>query len=228
MNGSGTPVSGASPSTTKIFSEPWQRISEVRPGASSFACGGGPAGGAQARVGDHPVEDRHGEDAHHAELLADHREDEVGRGPPAGRRSSAPTGRGRRRTARPSRARSGPAPPESRGLGGVRPWVQERRQPGLLRRAEIAPGPPPRRSRRRRSARYAPASPRPAASRTSSTPPPTPSRGRARSRSGAGISAGQSATGLATPTSCGSACAVVGQQLRAAYRISASFIISDG
>ena len=37
MNGSGTPVSGASPSTAKMFSSAWQRISDVMPAASSFA-----------------------------------------------------------------------------------------------------------------------------------------------------------------------------------------------
>jgi hypothetical protein len=37
MNGSGTPVSGANPSTTKMLRIPWQRISEVSPVASSFA-----------------------------------------------------------------------------------------------------------------------------------------------------------------------------------------------
>ena len=36
MNGSGTPVSGAIPSTTKMFSSAWQRISAVSPLASSF------------------------------------------------------------------------------------------------------------------------------------------------------------------------------------------------
>ena len=35
MNGSGTPVSGAMPSTAKTFSSAWQRMSEVRPAASS-------------------------------------------------------------------------------------------------------------------------------------------------------------------------------------------------
>ena len=37
MNGSGTPVSGTSPSTAKKFSVAWHRISEVMPAASSFA-----------------------------------------------------------------------------------------------------------------------------------------------------------------------------------------------
>ena len=36
MNGNGTPVSGAIPSTAKKFSVAWQRISEVIPAASSF------------------------------------------------------------------------------------------------------------------------------------------------------------------------------------------------
>jgi len=35
MNGSGTPVSGARPSTAKMFSSAWDRISEVIPAASS-------------------------------------------------------------------------------------------------------------------------------------------------------------------------------------------------
>ena len=39
MNGSGTPVSGASPSTVKTLSSAWQRISEVTPVASSCAYG---------------------------------------------------------------------------------------------------------------------------------------------------------------------------------------------
>ena len=37
MNGSGTPVSGASPSTVNRFSSAWHRISEVMPAASSVA-----------------------------------------------------------------------------------------------------------------------------------------------------------------------------------------------
>ena len=37
MNGSGTPVSGAIPSTTKMFSSAWQRMIDVRPAATSFA-----------------------------------------------------------------------------------------------------------------------------------------------------------------------------------------------
>lgn len=36
MNGSGTPVSGAIPRTTPMFSSAWQTISEVSPLASSF------------------------------------------------------------------------------------------------------------------------------------------------------------------------------------------------
>ena len=35
--GSGTPVSGASPSTVKVFSSAWDRMSDVSPVASSFA-----------------------------------------------------------------------------------------------------------------------------------------------------------------------------------------------
>ena len=35
MNGSGTPVSGAMPSTAKTFSSAWQRMSDVSPAASS-------------------------------------------------------------------------------------------------------------------------------------------------------------------------------------------------
>jgi hypothetical protein len=37
MKGNGTPVSGASPRTTKMFRIPWHRMSDVRPVASSFA-----------------------------------------------------------------------------------------------------------------------------------------------------------------------------------------------
>jgi hypothetical protein len=37
MNGSGTPVRGASPSTTKMLRIPWQRINEVSPVAKSLA-----------------------------------------------------------------------------------------------------------------------------------------------------------------------------------------------
>jgi len=37
MNGSGTPVSGASPSTVNVFSNAWDRISAVTPQARSFA-----------------------------------------------------------------------------------------------------------------------------------------------------------------------------------------------
>ena len=37
MNGKGTPVSGAKPSTVKTLSVAWQRISEVTPAASSCA-----------------------------------------------------------------------------------------------------------------------------------------------------------------------------------------------
>ena len=37
MNGSGTPVSGARPSTAKMFSSAWHRMSAVRPAASSCA-----------------------------------------------------------------------------------------------------------------------------------------------------------------------------------------------
>ena len=37
MNGSGTPVSGARPSTVKTFSSAWHRISEVTPTGSSSA-----------------------------------------------------------------------------------------------------------------------------------------------------------------------------------------------
>ena len=37
MNGSGTPVSGASPRTVKTFSSAWHRISDVTPAASSCA-----------------------------------------------------------------------------------------------------------------------------------------------------------------------------------------------
>ena len=37
MNGSGTPVSGASPSTANTFRHAWLRMSEVIPAASSFA-----------------------------------------------------------------------------------------------------------------------------------------------------------------------------------------------
>jgi hypothetical protein len=37
MNGSGTPVSGASPSTTKMLSVACERISDVIPAARSFA-----------------------------------------------------------------------------------------------------------------------------------------------------------------------------------------------
>jgi hypothetical protein len=36
MNGSGTPVSGARPSTAKKLSVAWQRISDVMPAATSF------------------------------------------------------------------------------------------------------------------------------------------------------------------------------------------------
>ena len=36
-NGSGTPVSGASPITAKKFSTAWARISDVTPAAISFA-----------------------------------------------------------------------------------------------------------------------------------------------------------------------------------------------
>ena len=36
MNGSGTPVSGTSPSTAKKLSVAWHRISDVMPAASSF------------------------------------------------------------------------------------------------------------------------------------------------------------------------------------------------
>ena len=35
MNGSGTPVSGAIPSTAQVFSSAWQRISAVSPAARS-------------------------------------------------------------------------------------------------------------------------------------------------------------------------------------------------
>ena len=35
MNGSGTPVSGAMPSTAQVFNSAWQRISAVSPAASS-------------------------------------------------------------------------------------------------------------------------------------------------------------------------------------------------
>ena len=35
MNGSGTPVSGAMPSTAKMFSSAWHMIRPVRPAASS-------------------------------------------------------------------------------------------------------------------------------------------------------------------------------------------------
>ena len=37
MNGSGTPVSGARPSTVKTLSTAWQRMSAVMPVATSFA-----------------------------------------------------------------------------------------------------------------------------------------------------------------------------------------------
>ena len=37
MNGNGTPVNGASPSTTKMLRMPWHKISEVRPVARSLA-----------------------------------------------------------------------------------------------------------------------------------------------------------------------------------------------
>ena len=37
MNGSGTPVSGARPSTANTFRHAWDRISDVTPAASSFA-----------------------------------------------------------------------------------------------------------------------------------------------------------------------------------------------
>ncbi len=115
MNGSGTPVSGASPRTTKMLRMPWHRISEVSPLASSFAYRRrGPARRAQSGVRDHPVQEHDAEDPQHAELLADHREDEVGLGLRAGRRSSAPTCRGRRRAGRQSRARSAPGRPGSR------------------------------------------------------------------------------------------------------------------
>ena len=78
MNGSGTPVSGASPSTVKTFSSAWQRISDVIPAASS--CAYGPARAlrhAQPGVRDQPVEEQQPDDARDPELLADHREDEV-------------------------------------------------------------------------------------------------------------------------------------------------------
>ena len=35
MNGSGTPVTGATPSTAQTFSSAWQRITAVSPAASS-------------------------------------------------------------------------------------------------------------------------------------------------------------------------------------------------
>ena len=79
MNGSGTPVSGAIPSTTKMLRMPWHRISEVSPLASSLRIAGGRAPGRpQPGVGDHPVEAGDAEDPEDAELLADHRQDEVG------------------------------------------------------------------------------------------------------------------------------------------------------
>lgn len=37
MNGSGTPVSGASPSTANTLSVAWQRIRQVSPAATSWA-----------------------------------------------------------------------------------------------------------------------------------------------------------------------------------------------
>ncbi len=37
MNGSGTPVSGAIPSTAKMFSSAWHMISPVSPAASNWA-----------------------------------------------------------------------------------------------------------------------------------------------------------------------------------------------
>ena len=37
MNGSGTPVSGARPSTAKMFRHACERMSDVRPAASSLA-----------------------------------------------------------------------------------------------------------------------------------------------------------------------------------------------
>ena len=60
---------------------PWHRISEVSPVASSFAYR--PAARRAVRrpgVGDHPVQEHDAEDPQHPQLLADHRQDEVGLG----------------------------------------------------------------------------------------------------------------------------------------------------
>ena len=91
----------------------------------------------------------------HAELLADDREDEVGVRLGQVERSSAPTRRARGRTARPSRARSGPGRPGSprrrRGPTGRgtrsaaragRPRVQREDQSraAIATRRAIAPG----------------------------------------------------------------------------------------
>ena len=78
MNGSGTPVSGAMPSTAQTFSSAWQRISAVRPGGEQLLVARRRGlRGAQARVADHPVEQQQAADPGDAELLADDGEDEV-------------------------------------------------------------------------------------------------------------------------------------------------------
>ena len=65
MNGSGTPVSGARPSTAKMLSVAWQRISDVTP-AGDERWRSGPCAllrDAQAGVGDEAVEEEQREHA---------------------------------------------------------------------------------------------------------------------------------------------------------------------
>src|SRR5213592_1958062 len=124
-NGSGTPVSGARPSTAKTLSSAWERMSAVMPVARSAARA---ARGAQAAVADQAVEEQQRPDAEHAELLADHREDEVG--VRLGQEEDLLD-----RGAQPAAGQAARADGDlaldglEAGAVGVRPRVQERRQP---------------------------------------------------------------------------------------------------
>ena len=79
MNGSGTPVSGARPSTVKTLRQRLAQDQRGEAGGQQLGVGArARLGDAQPGVGDHPVEEQQAEDAGHAELLADDGEDEVG------------------------------------------------------------------------------------------------------------------------------------------------------